>query len=367
MYCYTGRVSAVDAHHAPAEHAHHGDLAVTAARGEKRTAWVVVITFATMIAELVAGAITGSLALTADGWHMASHAGAMSLALGAYWFARTRAASRHFTFGTGKVYALAGFTSGVVLVLVAGWMAIEAVLRLRSQAPVAYGDAIPVAIGGLVINLLCAVILGGEHGHDHGPGHGHDHDDHDHGHDHAKHDHDHAKHDHDHAKHDHAHDDHAHDDHGHGAPSGTDHNLKAAYLHVVADALTSVLAIAALVAGKYAGLWYLDAAVGLLGGVVIGKWAIGLCRQAASPLLDVVPSPKLADAIERRLEQIDDVKVADLHLWELAPGRRGCIVSLVTSAPRDVQYYRDAILAAAPIAHLTVEVHRCTRGHAPTA
>ena len=120
MYCYTARVTAVDAHHAPAEHAHHGDLAVVAARGEQRTAWVVVITFATMIAELVAGAITGSLALTADGWHMASHAGAMTLALGAYWFARTRAASRHFTFGTGKVYALAGFTSGVVLVLVAG-------------------------------------------------------------------------------------------------------------------------------------------------------------------------------------------------------------------------------------------------------
>ncbi len=128
-----------------------------------------------------------------------------------------------------------------------------------------------------------------------------------------------------------------------------------------------MLAIAALVAGKYAGLWYLDAAVGLLGGLVIGKWAIGLCRQAALPLLDVMPSTKLADAIERRLEQIDDVRVADLHLWELAPGRRGCIVSLVTAAPREVQYYRDAILAAAPIAHLTVEVHRCSRGHAPAA
>jgi cation diffusion facilitator family transporter len=359
VYCYTARVTAVDAHHAPAEHAHHGDLAVVAARGERRTAWVVVITFATMIAELVAGAITGSLALTADGWHMASHAGAMTLALGAYWFARTRAASRHFTFGTGKVYALAGFTSGVVLVLVAGWMAIEAVLRLRAQSEVAYGDAIPVAIGGLVINLLCAVILGGEHGHDHGAGadaHDHDHDDHAHGehpgHEHGAHDeHEHAKHEHD----------------GHGAPAATDHNLKAAYLHVVADALTSVLAIAALVAGKYAGLWYLDAAVGLLGGLVIGKWAIGLCRQAALPLLDVMPSTKLADAIERRLEQIDDVRVADLHLWELAPGRRGCIVSLVTAAPREVQYYRDAILAAAPIAHLTVEVHRCSRGHAPAA
>ncbi len=336
--------------HAPADHAHHGDLAVAATRGERRTAWVVAITFVTMIAELIAGQITGSLALTADGWHMASHAGAMGLALGAYWFARTRAASSHFTFGTGKVYALAGFTSGVVLVLVAGWMAIEAVLRLRGHAAVAYGEAIPIAVGGLVVNLACAAILGGDHAHDHGDGHDHGHE-HDHGHDH---DHDHG--------HDHA--GHAHGEHD-GAP--TDHNLKAAYLHVLADALTSVLAIGALVAGKYAGMWYLDAAVGLLGGVVIGRWAIGLCRTAALPLLDVVPSHKLARSIERRLEQIDDVRVADLHVWELAPGRRGCIVTLVTAAPREVEYYRAAILAAAPIAHLTVEVHRCTRRHVPAA
>ena len=345
--------------HAPAEHAHHGDLAVAATRGERRTAWVVAITFLTMIAELIAGEITGSLALTADGWHMASHAGAMGLALGAYWFARTRAASSHFTFGTGKVYALAGFTSGVVLVMVAGWMAIEAVLRLRGHATVAYGEAIPIAVGGLIVNLACAAILGGDHGHDHGGGHGHEHE-HEHGHD--GHGHGHG-HDHDDHGHGHGHGDHDRDER---APA-TDHNLKAAYLHVLADALTSVLAIGALVAGKYAGLWYLDAAVGLLGGVVIGRWAIGLCRTAALPLLDVVPSHKLAQSIETRLEQIDDVRVADLHLWELAPGRRGCIVTLVTASPREVEYYRAAILAAAPIAHLTVEVHRCTRRHVPAA
>ena len=134
---------------------------------------------------------------------------------------------------------------------------------------------------------------------------------------------------------------------------------------MLADALTSVLAIGALVAGKYADWWFLDAAVGLLGGLVIGRWAIGLCRTAALPLLDGVPSQTLARTIEARLERIDDVRVADLHLWEIAPGRRGCIVALVTAAPREVQYYRAAILAAAPIAHLTVEVHRCARGHAP--
>lgn len=328
-------------------------MAVAAKAGEKRTAWVVALTLATMVAELVAGQLTGSLALTADGWHMASHAGALGLALVAYWFARTRAASQEFSFGTGKVYALAGFTSGVVLLIVAGWMGIEAIVRLRQQTDVAYGEAIPVAIVGLVINLGCALILGGDHGHDH-HGHDHGHDDHD---------------DHDH--HDHDHHDHPHEDHAHGraieVERPTDHNLRAAYLHVVADALTSVFAIAALVAGKYWGLWYLDALVGLIGGVVIGRWAIGLCRSAASPLLDVVPSRKLAASIEAKLEQIDDVRVADLHLWELAPGRRGCIVSLVTATPRDVGYYRSIILAEAPIAHLTVEIHRCDRAHGPMA
>ncbi|MEZ4400779.1 MAG: CDF family Co(II)/Ni(II) efflux transporter DmeF [Kofleriaceae bacterium] len=351
----------LDGAHALTDHAHHGDLAVAATQGERRTAWVVGITFATMVAELVAGHLSGSLALTADGWHMASHAGALGLALVAYWFARTRAASRHFSFGTGKVYALAGFTSGVLLLVVAGWMAIEAVLRLREHAPVAYGEAIPVAVGGLVVNLACALILGVDHSHDHGhDGHAHA----GHAHDHAGHDH--AGHAHDHAGHDHA--GHAGDGQVRDAVApATDHNLRAAYVHVLADALTSVLAIGALVAGRYAGLWYLDALVGLLGGVVIGRWALGLCRSAASPLLDVVPSQRLAEAIEARLEQIDDVRVADLHLWDLAPGRRGCIVALVTAAPRDVQVYRQAILAAAPIAHLTVEVHRCARAHPPAA
>jgi cation diffusion facilitator family transporter len=353
---YDGWVSAREQpSHPPADHAHHGDLAVAASHGERRTGWVVAITFATMIVELVAGHVTGSLALTADGWHMASHAGALGLALGAYWFARTRAASRHFTFGTGKVYALAGFTSGVVLLLVAGWMAIEAVLRLRQHAAIAYGEAIPIAVGGLVVNLVSAAILGVDHAHDHS---GHDHSGHDHsGHDHSGHDH--SGHDHG-AAHDHS-------GHDHGPPDATDHNLRAAYLHVIADALTSVFAIAALVAGRYAGLWYLDAAVGLLGGLVIGRWAIGLCRTAAQPLLDVAPAGKLAESIESTLEQIDDVRVADLHLWEMAPGKRGCIVTLVTAAPRDVQFYRDVILKTGSIAHLTVEIHRCDRVHAPSA
>lgn len=360
---YAGRVSRDDAH-APSEHAHHHDMAVGARKGEQRTAIVVALTFVMMIAEVVAGNLTGSLALTADGWHMASHAGALGLALFAYWFARTRAASQQFTFGTGKVYALAGYTSGIALIGVAGWMAIEAVLRLRTHAPVEYDEAIPIGVLGLVVNLVCAAILGKDHGHDHGE-HGHAHGEHDH-----DHDHDHHDHDHDHGEHHHAHADGEPEEHAHGREvesKPTDHNLRAAYLHVLADALTSVLAIGALVAGKLWKLWYLDPAVGLLGGVVIGRWAIALCRQAASPLLDVVPSRALARTIEARLEQIDDVRVADLHLWEMAPGRRGCIVSLVTATPRDVHYYRTIILEQATIAHLTVEVHRCDRKHAAPA
>ena len=322
------------------EHAHHHDAVVEVGQGERRTRWVVALTLAMMVAELVVGWITGSMALLADGWHMATHAGALGLTLAAYWYARTRAGSDAFSFGTGKVYALAGYTSGVVLAVVALWMGVEAALRLFERPAVDFADALPVAVSGLVVHLVCAVLLG----HGHGPGHDHAHG---HGHDHA---HDH-EHDHDH-------------DHGHDhAPK--DHNLKAAYVHVLADALTSVLAIGALLAGFYLGWWFLDPAMGLLGGVVILRWSIDLCQQASRQLLDVVPASNHERLVRSRLEAVDDVRIADLHVWELGPGRRGCIVSLVTSTPRDTDYYREVILGAVDVAHLTVEVHRCSRGHGP--
>jgi cation diffusion facilitator family transporter len=335
------------------EHAHHHDAVVEVGHGERRTRWVVTLTLAMMIAELVVGWMTGSMALLADGWHMATHAGALGLTLAAYWYARVNAGSDAFSFGTGKVYALAGYTSGVVLAVVALWMGVEAAARLLSPSTVDYGDALPVAILGLVVNAVCAKLLG----HDHGPGHDHGHA---HGHDHAGHDHEHAGHDHD----------HDHEGHDHGPQRGEparDHNLRAAYLHVVADALTSVLAIAALLAGKYLGWWFLDPAMGILGGVVIMRWSIDLCRQASRQLLDAVLASDCESVLRRKLEAIDDVKVADLHVWELGPGRRGCIVSLVTSTPRDTDYYRSTILGAVEVAHLTVEVHRCSRGHGPPA
>jgi cation diffusion facilitator family transporter len=319
-------------HHDPSEHAHHHDFAVMVERGERRTRVVVLVTLLMMVGELVAGYVTGSLALTADGWHMATHAGALGLALFAYWFARTRAQSARFSFGTGKVYALAGYTSGVALGVIALWMGIEAGVRLFDHPHVDFADALPVAVLGLVVNLVCAVLLGGEHGHTHEQA--------------ATHDHGHA--------HDH--------EHAHGEKL-TDHNLRAAYFHVLADALTSVLAIGALLGGQYADAWWLDPAMGFVGGVLIARWAMVLCRDAAAQLVDAVPTEALVDQIEAHLSKLDDVHVADLHVWELAPGKRGCIVSLVSARPRDVDFYRKEILAVVSLAHLTVEVHGCERGH----
>lgn len=297
-------------------------------RGERRTRVVVLVTLLMMIGELIAGYITGSLALTADGWHMATHAGALGLALFAYWFARTRASSSRFTFGTGKVYALAGYTSGVSLGVIALWMGIEAGVRLFDHPTVHFSDALPIAVLGLVVNLVCAFLLGGGHGHTH----------------------------------DHDHDDHGHD-HDHHGEQLTDHNLRAAYFHVLADALTSVLAIGALIGGQYAGWWWLDPSMGFVGGVLIAHWAVRLCRDAAAQLVDATPNEELVVQIEQHLKKLDDVHVADLHVWELAPGKRGCIVSLVSARPRDVDFYRKEILAVVPLAHLTVEVHGCERGH----
>ena len=331
--------------HDPSDHAHHHDFAVMVERGERRTRWVVALTLVTMAAELVTGHVTGSMALTADGWHMATHAGALGLALLAYWFARTRATSSRFTFGTGKVYALAGYTSGVALGVVALWMGMESGQRLFDRPAVQFAEALPVAVIGLVVNLVCAFLLGGGHGHTH-PGH-----EHGHGH----------EHEHEH-EHEHAHAGAPGRARRTGAAAGeviTDHNLRAAYFHVLADALTSVLAIAALLGGEYAGVWWLDPAMGFLGGVLIARWAVGLCRDAGARLVDVVPSTELVERIERRLEGEAGVRVVDLHVWELAPGKRGCIVSLVSAAPRDVGHFREQILAVADLAHLTVEVHGC--------
>jgi cation diffusion facilitator family transporter len=362
--------------HSLGDHAHHSTQDGAPKVAERRTRWVVLVTIAMMIGELLVGWWSGSMALTTDGWHMGTHAGALSLTALAYWYARTRANRDTFTFGTGKVYALAGYTSGVLLAVVAVWLAIEGVLRLAHPHTIIYGDALLVAVIGLIVNIGCALLLGhGTDGHDHDHGKArrapHDHGEAAHANREAAHTRGEAAHAHDH-DHDHDH------DHGHGGPAhhhvkaaksaspasgARDHNLRAAYLHIVADAVTSVLAIGALLLGRYAGLSFLDPLMGVVGGGIILWWAVGLCIQASHQLLDAATSRDLETWVRSQLEAIDDVKVADLHVWELGPGQHGCVVSLVTAKPREVDHYRRAVLGSASIAHLTVELHGCGRQH----
>jgi cation diffusion facilitator family transporter len=221
-------------------------------------------------------------------------------------------------------------------------MAIEGGLHLYHAEHADARDSLPVAVLGFVVNLVSTMILRRDqrYGHGHGDHHGHGHG-HGHGHHHG----------------------HGHDHRAKPQPGTLDFNLRAAYIHIVADAMTSLLTIAALALSGWADLWYLDPLMGLVGGAVIFGWAVSLCRQASGQLLDVVSSPRHEQIVRERLEAIDDVRVADLHVWELGPGRRSCIVSLVTARPREVTDYRDAVLAALDIAHLTIEVHRCALPH----
>jgi cation diffusion facilitator family transporter len=321
--------------HDLAAHVHHEDELDHNRSGEIRMRWVVVLTAVMMVGELIVGYWTDSVALRADGWHMGTHVGALGLTLVAYWYARTRSGRDVFSFGTGKIYALAGFTSSVLLTIVAVKLVIEGTEHLIQHPPVKYADAIPVAVVGLIVNFVSALLLG--HRHDYG-----------HAHEHAHHEHEHER--------------------EREAMQGTiDFNMRAAYIHIMADAMTSVLAIAALTLGQYAGVWFLDPMMGFVGGAVIVWWAVSLGMQAARQLLDVVSSPRHEAAVRERLEAIDDVRVADLHVWELGPGRRSCIVSVVTARPRDVDYYRSEVLAVLDIAHLTIEIHRCDLPHAVAA
>lgn len=284
------------------------------ARNERATRVVVLLTAVTMVIEIAAGLWTGSMALLADGWHMASHAGALGLAWVAYWYARTRSQSAHFAFGTGKVHALSGYTSALALGGVALWMAFESIVRLVRAEPVMFDEALPIAAVGLAVNLLSAWLLRGG-----GPGH--------HG-------------------------------HGHGHGDTRDHNVRAAYLHVVADALTSVLALCALAGGRAFGWTALDPLMGVVGAGLILYWAVGLARSAARQLLDVVPQTGVASSIRAALEGVDDVRVRDLHVWELGFGHRACIVTVQSGSPREVDFYRQIVLDCARVDHLTVEVAR---------
>lgn len=270
----------------------HGDnheMLIGHKRGERSTKIVIAITAIMMVGEIASGILFGSMALLADGWHMSTHVAAFGITLFAYWYARRHADNPFYKFGTGKVSVLGGFASAVALVVVAFVMALESVGRFFSPEQILFDEAIIVAIIGLVVNLGCAKIL-----HDSGHGHSHSH------------------------THDEA-DDHPHSHQGHEDHHHHDHNLKAAYLHVLADALTSVFAIVALTAGKFYGLLWLDALMGIVGAAVITKWAWGLLRETSSILLDGGEYGKKEAEIRELVESSGQAATPSIRLWKIAP------------------------------------------------
>jgi cation diffusion facilitator family transporter len=297
----------------------HDFLGEQHSRNERRTWIVVALTAAMMIGEIVAGSVFGSMALLADGWHMATHAAALGIAGLAYLFARQHTRNSRFAFGTGKFGDLAAFSSAIILAIIAVQIAYESAVRLVSPVPIAYGEAIFVAALGLCVNLISAWLLRD------------DHHDHHHGHDHS----------------------HAHHH---------DNNLRAAYIHVVADAATSILAILALVVAMYSQWVWADPAVGIVGSLVIASWAYGLIRASGAVLLDVSADQKLETVIRDRLEMEGD-KVTDLHLWQVGPGHRAAVISLVSDHPLPPATYKERLLGLRGLSHVTVEVEACPEAH----
>ena len=290
-------------------------------RNARRTLWVVLLTAGMMVVEIVAGVLFNSMALLADGFHMATHAGALGVAAIAYAYAKKHANSRRYSFGTGKVGDLAGFASAMALGLVALGIAVESAQRLLSPQSVAFSEATIIAVVGLLVNLASAWLLGADHHHGHGHDHGHHHGHHDHA--------------------------HGHDHHHH------DNNLRSAYVHVLADALTSVLAIVALLGGRYLGWVWLDPVMGLVGATVIAVWSWSLMRDTASVLLDAHES-HLEQEIREFVEGPGDARITDLHVWRVGPGAHAAIVSVKGV---DGDTVRARLHEVHEIAHLTVE-HR---------
>ncbi|TVV74768.1 CDF family Co(II)/Ni(II) efflux transporter DmeF [Sphingomonas solaris] len=294
----------------------------------RRTLWVVSLTAVMMVGEIVAGYLTGSMALLADGFHMATHAGALSVTAAAYAYAKRHATDRRFSFGTGKVGDLAGFASALVLGLVALGIGIESVLRLYQPIRVAFVEATWIAVVGLGVNIVSAFLLSGSHWHGHGHAHGHGH-----GHEHGGH--------------------HGHD-HGSGVKS-QDNNLRSAYVHVLADALTSVLAIAALIAGRTLGWIWLDPVMGIVGAIVIARWSWTLMRDTASVLLDATDD-HVADEVRELLAGMDGAHISDLHVWRVGPEAHAGIVSVTAGPGIDQRMVRERLRPVHELAHLTVEI-----------
>jgi len=295
-----------------------------ARRAERRTLWVIALTAVTMVVELIAGTLTGSMALLADGWHMATHVGALSITAFAYYIARRHASDPRFAFGTGKVASLGGYTSAVALGAVAVLMAVESTQRLLNPQDVQFSEAMIVAWIGLIVNLVSAWLLHGGHDHHHGHGHAH---------------------------------------HGHGHGHHHDHNLRAAYLHVIADALTSVLAIVALWAGARYGWIWLDPLMGIVGAIVISRWALGLLRETSATLLDAHDHTAQLEETRTLLESDVGTRVHSLRIWRSDANHLACIISLATEHPRPVDWYKNRLAEHLHLALVHIEIHHAQPAH----
>ncbi len=319
-------------------------------RNERRVWLVIALTASMMVAEIIAGNLYGSMALVADGWHMSTHAGAMLITALAYLYARRQARNPRFTFGTGKLGDLAGFASAIILGLIALLIAWESLLRLANPVEISFSQAIAVAVVGLAVNLVSAFLLKDDHGHAHGA---HSHGSHSHsGHGHHGHAHGPHAHGQPHSYSPHAH----HGDHHHSHAPARDNNLRSAYLHVMADALTSVLAILALLAGSFYGWLWLDPAMGIFGALVIARWSWGLIRQTGLILIDATDTvDDLQMEIRERIETPEET-ITDLHVWQVGPGHNAAIVAIATRHPNPPAFYKDKLAAVSGLSHLTVEV-----------
>ena len=287
-------------------------------QNEKNTQKVMGLTAVTMVIEIVAGVAFGSMALLADGWHMGTHVAAFLITLFAYSYSRKNANNPDFTFGPGKINVLGGFASAVALAVVALIMAVESVGRFFSPVEIHYGQSILVAVVGLVVNVVSAFLLHGSHGHDHHHGHSHGHENH-----------------------------------------HEDHNLKAAYFHVLADALTSVLAIVALLFGSLFGWWALDPAMGIVGALVITRWAWGLLKESSAILLDANVKREVREEIKDLVEADADNRVTDIHVWKVGPHHLAALLTLVTHYPRSSGEYKKLLAGFDQLKHITIEVIKC--------
>ncbi len=289
---------------------HDHDYAVGSKSGERRARYVLILTAITMVGEIIAGSFFGSMALLADGWHMGTHVAAFMITLFAYRYARAHANDPSFTFGTGKVSVLGGFASAVALVVVAFVMGLESILRMIKPGEIYFDEAIAVATLGLAVNVACAFILKGSHPHgEKGERH--------------------------------------------------DHNIKAAFFHVMADALTSVLAIIALLCGKIFGWKWLDPVMGMVGALMITRWSYALIRETGPILLDANAEEDIKAAIKKRIESESDNLIADLHIWKVGPDDYAAIISVVTHFPKPAEHYKELLKDLKNLSHVTVEVNQC--------